>query len=81
VIKVDSPYNCTPDNAGCMDARLFELNDSVIAWDGFFADGQAVWTTEAAAAAADMTPTVTGVTFYRFDRRRIVPRTAADITP
>jgi hypothetical protein len=64
-----------------MDARLFELDDTIIAWDRFYADGQTSWTSEAAAAAADMTPTVTGVMFYRFDRRRIVPRVAADITP
>ena len=81
VTKVDYPYACSADNAACMDARLFELNDAIIAWDRFYADGQASWTSEAAAAAADMTPTVTGVMFYRFDRRRIVPRTAADITP
>ena len=61
--------------------ELFELNDAIVAWDSFYAGGQATWTTEAAAAAADMTPTVTGVMFYRFNRRRICPRTAADITP
>lgn len=81
VTKVDYPYSCAADNAACMDARLFELNDTIIAWDRFYQDGQASWTSEATAAAADMTPTVTGAMFYRFDRRRIVPRTAADITP
>jgi hypothetical protein len=81
VTKVDNPYACSADNAACTDARLFELNDAIIAWDRFYADGQSSWNSEATAAAADMSPTVTGVMFYRFDRRRIVPRTAADITP
>ena len=81
VTKVDSPYACNVDNAACMDPRLFELNDALVGWDSFFSGGQATWTTEVAAAAADMTPTVTGVMFYRYDRRRICPRSAADITP
>lgn len=81
VTKVDFPYSCMPDGATCTDARLFELNDTIVAWDSFYADGATSWTNEATAAAADMTPTVTGVMHFRFDRRRIVPRTAADITP
>lgn len=81
VTKVDHPYSCAADNAACMDQRLFELNDAIVAWDRFYADGQASWTSEATAAATDMSPTVTGVMHFRFDRRRIVPRSAADITP
>jgi cytosine/adenosine deaminase-related metal-dependent hydrolase len=81
VTKVDSPYSCAADNPACMDMALFELNDSIVGWDRFYGGGAASWTAEVAAAAADMTPTVTGVMHYRFDRRRIVPRTAADITP
>jgi hypothetical protein len=81
VNRVDYPHSCSMDNPACTDPRLFELNDAIVAWDRFYSDGQASWTSEATAAAADMTPTVTGVMFYRFDRRRIVPRTAADITP
>ncbi len=78
---VDNPHNCAMDNPACTDPRLFELNNAIVAWDRYYADGQASWTAEAAAAAADMTPTITGAMFYRFDRRRIVPRNAGDITP
>jgi cytosine/adenosine deaminase-related metal-dependent hydrolase len=81
ITQVDNPYSCAADAAACTDQRLFELNDAIVAWDRFFADGAPAWTSEAAAAAADMTPTVTGVMHYRFDRRRVVPRTGADITP
>jgi cytosine/adenosine deaminase-related metal-dependent hydrolase len=81
VTQVDNPHNCSVDNPGCSDPRLFELNNAIVAWDRFYADGTASWTAEATAAATDMTPTITGAMFYRFDRRRIVPRTAADITP
>jgi hypothetical protein len=82
VTAVAYPYSCTGDpNPACTDPRLFELDDAVIAWDRFYADGEASWTSEATAAAADGSPTVTGVMTYRFDRRRIAPRSAADITP
>jgi hypothetical protein len=81
VTKVDSPYSCAADNPACMDMALFELNDSIVGWDRFYGGGAASWTAEVAAAAADMTPSVTGVMHYRFDRRRIVPRAAGDITP
>jgi hypothetical protein len=81
VTKVDNPYSCTPDGATCRDANLFELNDALVAWDSFYMDGAASWTSEATAAAADMSPSVTGVMHYRFARRRIAPRNAADNTP
>ena len=81
VSKVDNPHNCSADNPACSDQRLWEVNDAIVVWDRFYADGQTSWVAETNAAAADMTPTVTGVMWFRFDRRRIVPRTAADITP
>jgi len=82
VIKVDYPYSCAADNPACTDANLFELNDTIVGWDRFYGDGAASWTAEVTAAAGGtMTPTVTGVMYYRFDRRRIAPRAAADITP
>jgi hypothetical protein len=81
VVKVDYPYSCAADNPACADANLYELDDSIIVWDRFYGDGAASWSSEAAAAAADMTPTVSGVMYFRFDRRRIAPRLAADITP
>ncbi len=81
VTKVDYPYSCMPDGATCVDPRLFELNDSIIAWDSAYGEGATSWDAEATAAAADMTPTVTGAMFFRFERRRIMPRTAADLTP
>ena len=81
VTKVDNPYSCTPDSASCRDTNLFELNDSIVAWNGFYGDAAASWTSEATAAATDMSPTVTGVMHYRFVRRRIAPRSADDITP
>ena len=81
VTAVDNPHDCVADNPACADQRLFELNNAIVAWDRFYADGQTSWTSEASAADADGTPSVTGVMWYRFDRRRIVPRSAADITP
>lgn len=85
ITKVDYPYDCVNDDPAatppCADARLFELNDAVVAWDRFYTDGTTSWTNEATAAAADMTPTISGVMTWRYNRRRIVPRTGADITP
>ena len=80
ITKVDNPYSCAVDGS-CTDPRLFEVNDAIVGWDDFYADGTTSWNTEVTAAATDMTPSVTGVMFYRFNRRRICPRAAADITP
>ncbi|MEZ4365654.1 MAG: amidohydrolase family protein [Kofleriaceae bacterium] len=78
VTAVAYPYSCTNDpESGCNDPDLFELNDSIVAWKYFYP--AATWTTEAAAVSAGTT--VTGVMYYRYSRRRILPRTAADITP
>ncbi|MBP6628069.1 MAG: amidohydrolase family protein [Kofleriaceae bacterium] len=81
VTQVDSPHVCSADNPACADANLWEVNNTIVVWDRFYGDGAASWTAETAAAAADMSPTVTGVMWFRFDRRRLVPRGAADITP
>jgi hypothetical protein len=93
VTAVDLPYSCAGDDPDattpCSDGRLFELNNSVLAWDGraaagtssVFQGGEATWNAEAAAADADGSPTVTGVMSYRYLRRRILPRSDADITP
>ena len=83
VTQVEYPYNCAADNMACMDQRVIRLNGAagIRGWDRFYGDGQPSWIAEATAALADMTPAVTGVMYYRFDARRIAPRTAADITP
>ena len=81
VVKVDYPYACSADDPACADANLFELNDAIVGWISVWQDGTAAWTSEVTAAAATMTPTVSGVTFYRYNRWRIMPRQGADITP
>jgi cytosine/adenosine deaminase-related metal-dependent hydrolase len=77
VTTVDNPYDCAADVAICDDSALWELNDTIVAYDQFYQDAD--WAAEASAAGAGTD--VTGVMFFRFERRRICPRTAADITP
>jgi len=75
--QIDIPYSCTGDNAACADPRLWELNDTIVAWNNVYSGTATEWDAEGTALAA--AEPVTGVMSYRFNRRRIMPRTAADI--
>lgn len=78
VTLVDIPFDCSVDSPSCADPRLWELNDAIVAWDKVWQDGIATW--DAEGAALDATPgPVSGVMFYRHNRRRILPRVAADV--
>jgi large repetitive protein len=77
VTQIDIPYLCSDDNPQCTDARLWELNDTIIAWDNVWQGTQTQWNAEGAALMPGQP--VTGVMFYRFDRRRIMPRLPADV--
>jgi hypothetical protein len=83
VTSVVNPYDCTQDNASCTDKLLWQVNGAsntpVEVWNDMYTGGTTEWSTEATNAGTH--PTVTGVMFYRFNKRRILPRTAADITP
>jgi hypothetical protein len=76
-------YDCSVDNASCMDTLLWLVNSAdnmpLIVYNQMFVGGATVWSN--AITAAGQTPTVTGVMNYRYNRRRIMPRSAADIVP
>ena len=63
-------YDCTVDLATCTDADLWEISTSIVADPKFYVDPDWV--------ARKGTLPVTGVMFYRYDRRRIRPRAGAD---
>ena len=70
VNAVENPYDCTADNAACSDDNLWRANSALIVYDRLYKDAD--W-------ASHMTPQpVAGVMMTRFDKRRIMPRTAAD---
>ncbi|MCP4443795.1 MAG: amidohydrolase family protein [Myxococcales bacterium] len=64
-------YDCAVDNAICMDSGLWEVNSSIVVYDRAY--GDADW--DARKGNID----ITGVMSYRFDKRRIQPRVAADL--
>jgi cytosine/adenosine deaminase-related metal-dependent hydrolase len=79
VTQVTNPYDCAVDGA-CTDPMLWSVNtNGIVVWNPMYAGAD--WATEATAAATSMHPKVTGVMSFRFNKRRIEPRTAADITP
>jgi len=77
--QVDHTYDCSADAAACHDARLWRLDGSILVWDTAWQGTTAEWTSENTAAGPGTD--VTGVMYFRYERRRILPRTAADITP
>ena len=64
---------CTADNPDCEDTDLWEVNGAIVVFDRLYSGAD--W-----AARAGQSP-VTGLMMIRFDRRRIMPRTGADIGP
>lgn len=72
--KVEDPWDCTMDDPSCADVRLWQVSGgdvSVLVYDRLYAGAD--W-----AAQAGKVP-VTGVMTFRYDRRRIQPRVAADL--
>lgn len=70
---VVAPYSCAVDNPACMDADLFEIDETIVVWNRLYAGDDWV------AHMADTT--LSGVMSWRFDRRRLMPRSAADFSP
>jgi hypothetical protein len=71
----DLAYDCSVDGASCADAGLWEIGGAsgVLAFDRLYEGTD--W-----ADHIGETP-VTGVMSYRWNRRRVMPREAADFTP
>ncbi|HUH01885.1 MAG TPA: thrombospondin type 3 repeat-containing protein [Kofleriaceae bacterium] len=72
ITDVVYPYSCSADNAACSDQDLWQVNGTTGILVYKHAYGASDWTTHVGKMP------VTGVMMYRFDRRRIMPRTAAD---
>ena len=71
----DLNYSCAADNENCSDEALWTVsqsdsNDEIIVFDRSYGSGD--WADNIG------TVPVTGVMTYRFDRRRIMPRTSSD---
>jgi hypothetical protein len=68
----DTAYDCSLDNASCFDTDLWEIGGAagVVAYD--FVYQSADW------ASRIGTVPVTGVMSWRYDRRRLMPRTSSD---
>ena len=66
---VESPYDCVVDDSACKDTALWKINNTLLVSNQFF-KGTPFPSTGAS---------VTGVTFYRYNRFRICPRTPADV--
>jgi hypothetical protein len=75
ISTVDDPHDCSGDNADCTDDLLWEVNGpvngSIVVFDRAYQDAD--W------AAMSGSTSVTGVMSYRFERRRILPRTTSDL--
>jgi len=67
------PYNCTPDDAACMDTDLWQVNGSIVVYDRAYQDAD--WVAQKSQAG------ITGTMSFRFNTSRIQPRTAADLVP
>jgi hypothetical protein len=83
VTSVTATYDCSVDVSTCTDKNLWLVtsadNMPLIVYNQMFAGGATAWTN--AVTAAGQTPTVAGVMNYRYNRRRIMPRSTADIVP
>ena len=71
----DTAYDCTIDGAGCTDTNLWEIGGSngVVVFDRMYEDS--LWTSH-----IGETPVV-GVLTWRWERARLMPRTADDFGP
>ena len=71
VERVTVPFDCSVDGA-CTDPDLWLVDDNIAVWQEAYEDAD--WVSQ-----MGVTP-VAGVMSYRFDRRRILPRTTADFS-
>jgi hypothetical protein len=71
VDAAESPYACSADVASCTDPDLWLLDGAIAVWKRAYQDAD--WTARMGATG------VAGVMTWRFERRRILPRTAADL--
>lgn len=72
-VTTDFSYDCFQDDPSCSDFGLWEIGGSsgVVAYDFIYQDSN--WLDRVGS------PTVIGVMSYRWGRRRILPRTSADL--
>lgn len=77
VASFNDPYSCAGDGSGCADTNLWEVLDAsatgIVVYDRAYTGAD--WVSQKSQAG------VVGVMTYRFERRRIQPRSAADLTP
>ncbi len=66
-------YDCSIDHSSCADTGLWEIDSSILVYDNLY--NEADWD------ARKGTLPVAGVMHYRFDRRRIMPRSSTDFLP
>jgi hypothetical protein len=71
VFSYTIPYTCSVDDATCFDSRLWEVNSGIVVYDFAFEGFE--WESRTGVAS------VTGVMMYRYNRRRIMPRTDLDL--
>ena len=76
VTTFTDPYDCSADIGSCMDTDLWEVLDAgatgILVYDRAYANAD--WVAQKSQTG------VVGVMTFRFDRRRIQPRSAADLT-
>lgn len=75
IASIDSTWNCANDDPGCNDFGLWQVNGTagIVVYD--FVYESADWS----ARVGDIP--ITGVMSWRYNRRRILPRTSADFGP
>jgi hypothetical protein len=77
VTSFTDPYICSADASACLDADLWEVLDAgttgIVVYDRAYADAD--WVSQKSQTG------VVGVMTFRFERRRIQPRSTADLTP
>jgi len=66
-----NPHDCTTDDDDCTDTDVWEINSLIVLFDRLYEDADWV-------AQMGQVP-VTGVMTFRFMRRRLMPRTGADL--
>jgi hypothetical protein len=75
VSTVDTFWDCSVDNPACFDANLWQVNGTT----GILVYDLAYEASDWASHVGDTS--VAGIMMWRYDRRRIMPRVAADLSP